>query len=215
VKKGYLLSLALLVSISGCGKSKKKNGRKLGDTEVLSEVNIPTADDGISSFFDQDVGAFVLNDDQDATDAAKNAPGYDLDAEGASQYAWLEQSGEFKDIYFDFDGYNVREDQEAALAYDIDRIKEKFVPGQEENWPTINVYGNACDSAGSMAYNMGIGEKRGLEVAKLMIQAGIPKANIKVVSRGSEVPARDKNGNPIKGDRAQQWPNRRDEIRIS
>jgi len=212
MKKSYLGLCLLVVALSGCGKKKAKKNRGK-DTEVLSEVNIPVADDGINSFFNSDVEGFALKDD--AAEIAKaDGLGYEIDVESADPYAWLDGNKEFKNVYFAFDNYTIRDDQEQAVTVNLEKIKQKFDAAADDAKPTIYVDGNACSSAGTGAYNLALSEKRAKALKDRLVDAGIPAEYIKIVARGSEVPARDRQGNAIAGDRAQQWPNRRDEIRV-
>ena len=61
--------------------------------------------------------------------------------------------------------------------------------------PTIVIEGHSCHSAGSKTYNMVLSERRAKAVSDRLVAAGIPADKIKIVSRGQECPAKDKDGN--------------------
>lgn len=207
-----LLTLALLMPglliISACGKRKTKK------TTTMSEINIPTAEDGVK-MFDENIGEFALVDDVaraqelSTTDSMQVADAHI----SADDFAWIDNDGNegFKKVFFDFDKFSIRNDQQASLAHNIDRA-QGMVKENPDKKVTIVVNGHSCSSAGSAAYNLALSEKRARVVADKLVAAGVPQDNIKIVGRGFEVPAVDKNGNQVRGSKSQQWPNRRDEI---
>ncbi|HSW74153.1 MAG TPA: OmpA family protein [Candidatus Limnocylindria bacterium] len=219
MKKGYVLSLVLLVAVSGCGRKKQK-GEQTKKKEVRTEIDIPVAADGnIKSFFDQDIEEFSLADD--AKKGRDQSVNTNIDADGIQvsaqdDFAFMKDDGTgFKKIYFNFDQYAVRDDQQASLAFDIQAAKQQIEAAQAAGkpLPTLVVDGHACHSAGSRAYNLALSEKRAKVLADQMVAAGIPTECIKIVGRGAEIPALV-NGKAVEGDREQQWANRRDEVHV-
>ena len=75
------------------------------------------------------------------------------------------------------------------------------------------IEGHSCHSAGSAVYNLALSEKRAKALADRLVAGGVPSQNIKVVGRGQEVPAVVE-GKAVTGDRKEQAPNRRDEVRV-
>lgn len=199
MNKGYAFVLVLLVGAAGCGKKNKKADNRKANTEIASNVDIPVADEGVRSFFDEEIGEFALADDQKAKD----------------EFNWEDQkNGKFKVVYFEFDKYEIKNDQKDTVASNIDLIKKSITDAQAEGkQPVVVIEGHACHSAGSAVYNLALSEKRAKVLSDTLIEAGVPAENIKIVGRGQEVPA-ILDGKPVEGDRAQQWPNRRDEIRV-
>jgi outer membrane protein OmpA-like peptidoglycan-associated protein len=196
-----------LLIISGCGKRKAKK------TTTMSEINIPTAEDGVK-MFDENIGEFALVDDVARAQELSAADLQVADANiSADDFAWIDNDSSegFKKVFFDFDKFSIRNDQEASLAYNIDRA-QGMVKENPDKKVTIVVNGHSCSSAGSAAYNLALSEKRARVVADKLVAAGVPQDSIKIVGRGFEVPAVDKNGNQVRGTKSQQWPNRRDEI---
>src|SRR5581483_2689227 len=144
-------------------------------------------------------------------DDQKNNP----DAVKASDFSWEDEKNQkFKVVYFDFDKYSIRPDQEETVAFDIDQIRKSLEEAKEKGIkPLVVIEGHAFHSAGSAVYNLALSEKRAKVLADTMISQGIPQESIKIVGRGKEVPAVIE-GKAVEGDRQSQWPNRRDEIRV-
>lgn len=116
-----------------------------------------------------------------------------------------------ENIYFDYDGQNLSNEHKRAIADDAAVIKKKIREGKSK---TVLVDGHACHSAGTNEYNRSISETRAKKVADCLVSYGIKPSIVKVTGRGKEFPAKDSKGNPITGNRDQQWANRRVEIRV-
>lgn len=200
--KGSILLLVLLIGVAGCGNKKNK---KAAHKSVSTNVDIPVADDGIRTFFDDELGEFALADTKNIdTDSAKD---------GDFAFEDMDQK-QFKNVYFAFDGYNIRKDQEVAVAYDMSQIKKSLEEAKSKGeQPLVVIEGHACHSAGSAVYNLALSEKRAKVLADELVANGVAKEYIKIVGRGQEMPAMV-NGQPCTGNKEQQWPNRRDEIRV-
>jgi len=202
-KYGYLL-LVLLAAVPGCCGKKKGKGKKHGK-EVAQEINIPTAEDGVKSVFSDELGEFTLA--EDGSVVRKTALSQD-------DFTWLDDKKDgFKRVFFEFDKFNIKADQESTLAANIERAKTVLKENPDKNI-TLVVNGHACTSAGSAVYNLALSEKRAKVLADKLKLAGISKDKIKIVGRGFEVPVLGKDGQPVAGDRDTQWPNRRDEIQV-
>jgi peptidoglycan-associated lipoprotein len=85
-----------------------------------------------------------------------------------------------KSILFDYDKYDVRDDQRAALQGDADFLKAH---------PNVNfqIEGN-CDERGSEEYNLGLGDRRANALKEALVNLGIPAARIGTISYGKERP---------------------------
>jgi peptidoglycan-associated lipoprotein len=85
-----------------------------------------------------------------------------------------------KDIYFDYDKYDVRGDQQAALQGDIGFLKEH-----------ANVHFTIeghCDERGSTEYNLALGDNRAGAVKNALVEGGISADRIRTISYGKERP---------------------------
>lgn len=211
LQKGSFFLLVLLVSIPGCGGGKKKKVEsvKVKNSEIATQVNIPVAGEQVS-FFDEDVEAFTLVENDAQASQGKITAKVDLPLD---DFSWVEEAANdsFKAIYFGFDNPRIAKEQHDAVQKDIELAKKMIAEGEN---PTIVIEGHACHAAGSRTYNMAISEERAKQIADRFVAAGIARENIKIVARGSEIPARDAQGKVITGNRDEQWPNRRGEVRV-
>ncbi len=209
MQKKYFCLLIVLVALAGCGKKGKKAEHGKKRPTKVAQVDIPVADAQAKNFFDEDVNEFNL--------AQNDASGAKEATASAQDYAWAneaDKANSFKVVYFDFDRHVVRDDQESTVSYDVDMVKKEIAQAEKAGKKAVVlVEGHACHSAGSAVYNLAKSEKRAKTVCDRLIAAGIPQENIKIVGRGKEIPAII-DGKVVTGDREQQWPNRRDEIRV-
>ena len=219
MKNTSLLLLSLIAMLPGCMGSKKETRDKSPKNKKthMTKVDIPMADDGIKSFFDEDIQEFALAEDvaPEGTNVAKNDP---MDLEDTQDFSWVEETNLSEDdlqvAYFDFDSAVVRPEQGKRIDENAEVIKEKLAQaekdGQEMN---ISIQGHACHSAGSAPYNLVKSEERAKIVADRLELDGISKDKLKVVAYGAEVPA-IQNGKKVTGTRKQQGRNRRVEFYV-
>jgi len=224
MKKGSVLLLVMLLSVAGCGK-KKKCAEKPNVNNKESAVAMPLNHDKkeLSSVFDDDIAEFALVDE--TTDAeykpasVANHEANLTDEDMGDEFAWIDEvdevEQELKTVYFDFDRYAIKKDQETTVAHDIEVLKQTIAQAEKDGKKvTVVVEGHACHSAGSASYNLALSEKRAKVLKDRLVQAGIPNANIKIVGRGQECPALTQDGKPVTGSREAQWLNRRDELNV-
>jgi peptidoglycan-associated lipoprotein len=84
------------------------------------------------------------------------------------------------DIFFDYDSYDVRPDDQAALS--------KAAAYLAQN-PSIKVLiGGYCDERGSNEYNLTLGQSRANSVKQALVSAGVAPDRLRVVSFGKEKP---------------------------
>ncbi len=85
-----------------------------------------------------------------------------------------------KDIYFDYDKYDVRADQQGSLQGDAQFLQQH---------PNIHItIEGHCDERGSTEYNLALGTNRADAVKNALIQAGVGGDRIKTISYGKEKP---------------------------
>lgn len=91
-----------------------------------------------------------------------------------------EVSGIFKDIHFDFDRYDIREDAKPILKsladYLIKNSKHKVL-----------IEGH-CDERGTNEYNLALGDKRARAAKEYLVSLGVPSNRIDIISYGEEKP---------------------------
>lgn len=87
---------------------------------------------------------------------------------------------EFKDVFFDFDKYNIREDQIPNLQHDAEFLKK---------WKTVRILIEGhCDERGTNEYNMALGWRRANAAKEYLVSLGIDPSRIDTISYGEERP---------------------------
>ncbi|HSW64690.1 MAG TPA: OmpA family protein [Dissulfurispiraceae bacterium] len=85
-----------------------------------------------------------------------------------------------RDINFDYDRYNIREDAKPIL---------KEVAGLMGRAKGVKlVIEGHCDQRGTTEYNLGLGERRAHSAKEYLIALGIPSSRIETISFGQEKP---------------------------
>ena len=107
-------------------------------------------------------------------------------------------------VYFDFDKYNIRSDQQPVVETVASKMSAE--PGLR-----VSLEGHT-DSVGSEEYNLSLGERRGDSVQRALEEKGITSDRMTTKSYGEERPA-EPNTNPDGSDNpAGRAKNRRTEI---
>lgn len=109
----------------------------------------------------------------------------------------------FKKIYFDFDRYNLREDQGGAFTSNLGIIQKVMKQDDKANFL---LEGHTCHE-GSRQYNLALSNYRAEKLKKEFVSHGVPADRIKTVGRGSELCL-------VTGDRAAEAANRRVEFYV-
>lgn len=99
-------------------------------------------------------------------------------AAGPSEEEMFSES--VKDVYFDYDKYDVRSTEQAAVQGDIAFLQQH--PGVH-----FTIEGH-CDSRGSTEYNLALGDNRAGAVKNALVQGGIAADRIRTISYGKERP---------------------------
>ncbi|MBF0529383.1 MAG: OmpA family protein [Deltaproteobacteria bacterium] len=97
-----------------------------------------------------------------------------------AQYTQAKDVFQNEHIYFDFDRYNIRKDQEAKLRFKADFLAANARVAAE-------VQGH-CDERGTNAYNMALGDRRAHSAKNYVESLGIPGSRMTAVSYGFERP---------------------------
>jgi peptidoglycan-associated lipoprotein len=83
-----------------------------------------------------------------------------------------------KDIFFDYDKYDIRMDQQASLQGDASFLKQH---------PNIRItLEGHCDERGSTEYNLVLGDRRATAVKNYLVQLGISADRLNTTSLGKE-----------------------------
>lgn len=88
---------------------------------------------------------------------------------------------EFKDVLFDFDKYNIRQDAREVL----DAIASWLSKNRNIN---VLIEGH-CDERGTNEYNLALGEKRANAAKNYLVAKGITTTRMSTISYGEEKPA--------------------------
>ena len=90
------------------------------------------------------------------------------------------ESSLLKDIYFDFDRYDVRPE-------DAPILKENAVLLKKYPNVKIQIEGH-CDERGTIEYNLALEERRANSTKNYLVSLGIPPERISIISYGEEKP---------------------------
>jgi peptidoglycan-associated lipoprotein len=85
-----------------------------------------------------------------------------------------------KDIYFDYDKFDLRPDDQATINADA-----AFLSAHPEIKFTIEGH---CDERGSTEYNLALGDNRANAAREALVKAGVKADQIKTISYGKEKP---------------------------
>lgn len=85
-----------------------------------------------------------------------------------------------KDVFFDYDAYDIRGDQQSALQSAAAFLK------QHPTW-RVTIEGHA-DERGSIEYNLTLGTNRAEAVKNVLVQQGVNPNNLRTVTFGKEKP---------------------------
>lgn len=85
-----------------------------------------------------------------------------------------------KDIYFNYDSYELRASDQPALQADA-----AFLKSHSNTRFTLEGH---CDERGSVEYNLALGENRANSVKQALVKLGVPASSIKTISYGKEKP---------------------------
>ena len=103
-----------------------------------------------------------------------------MGSDSAEQMIMKLQS-QLQTVYFDFDKFNIRADQEEVIASDA--AAAKAAPASLK----IKLEGN-CDEWGSDEYNFALGLKRAKAVKEALVAQGVESGRISMVSYGESNP---------------------------
>ena len=89
-------------------------------------------------------------------------------------------SGPLKDIYFDFDQYNLSADARDILKSHVEWLKNNASA-------QVEIEGH-CDERGTGEYNLALGAKRAQTAKDYLVTSGVPAGRITTISYGKELP---------------------------
>jgi peptidoglycan-associated lipoprotein len=89
-------------------------------------------------------------------------------------------SGPLKDVFFEFDRYDLRADARDVLKGNADWLKKN--PSAR-----VEIEGH-CDDRGTNEYNLALGAKRSQAVKDYLVTLGISNERLSTISYGEEIP---------------------------
>jgi peptidoglycan-associated lipoprotein len=93
---------------------------------------------------------------------------------------YKEESGLFKDVYFDFDKYDVREDAKGVL--------QSLASWLLKTSSAKILIEGACDERGTNEYNLALGDRRAKAVRDYLVALGVASNRVETISYGEEKP---------------------------
>jgi len=103
-----------------------------------------------------------------------------LDALRRGDAAMTAAGSALKDVYFDFDQYNLDDDDRATLRASADWLKKN--PSAR-----AQIEGH-CDERGTSEYNLALGAKRAQAAKDYLVSLGVAENRLSTISYGEEIP---------------------------
>ena len=169
MQRKYLIVVLFMVAcaamIAGC------------TTKQLTKSNGETPAQNVSSPGQQNANNKNIYSAGQQNNNAQNAG---LKNPEETSYEMRKEKRGLEDIHFDFDKYNIRQEDRKILSRNAAYLlKSKNM--------TIIIEGN-CDERGTAEYNMALGERRADEAKKYLVNLGVDSKRITTISYGSEKP---------------------------
>lgn len=152
-----LLILVLSVSLAGCSSTDKKP-----EAAQAAATTAPAGDKAAS-------GAPSSSTSSSSLEAAQR---------GESSATPV--SSPLKDVYFDFDSYDLRADARATLKANGEWLRSN--PATQ-----VQIEGH-CDERGTTEYNLALGSKRAQSVKDYLVTLGTAADRLSTISYGEELP---------------------------
>jgi len=198
MKKSFTILLLLSLMLPACMRKK--------DLVKTNKKTQKYEEQGRTGTYDEDLGAFVLDDetDYDLFDEAQKKTG-SKKAVADDSWAWeeLDEEQPTEPIYFNFNESKLKPDQKQALHYDADLAKLACEDGAE-----VVVEGHSCLITRSQMYNQALSQRRAETVKQSLVKLGVPKKCLKAVGRGTSHLITKAEGKEA------QAPNRRVELKF-
>ena len=174
LKKGFSLFVIIIFifGFAGCARRAVKTTEGGGASEALEE-KASGGEGGLSeeTVVEEPLGGEAV--------MAKKA-GEEEAISGIKEKAKLRLAEGISDVYFDFDRYEIKSDERAALEKSARVLKE-------DKKIKILIEGHA-DERGSSEYNIALGERRADAAKKYLVNLGVDSRRMSTVSYGKEKP---------------------------
>jgi len=178
MKRKILLAASILAILTGCGQQPElnvnadqnktaKNVAKIAPQKNVQQVEVNSTEPQETDLTD--------NTDVKVTSDSINVPQNPQD----NQHLAKALSEEV--VHFDFDKYNIRDDQMPIVQEVANLLKDT-----KGNF-TVRIEGN-CDEWGSDEYNYALGLKRAKTVKQALIDLGVDANKLTIISYGKSNP---------------------------
>jgi peptidoglycan-associated lipoprotein len=155
------------VTIEGVGKVDPNGSKEVNPTESTSYRLVAKGPGG-----QQDATARITVTPPPPPPVATPAP------VSMSDEQWFTQN--VKDVFFDYDSYQLRPDAQQVIAANARALAQK---------PNLRVLIQGhCDERGSTEYNLTLGDERAAAVKNALVAAGVPASRIDTRTFGKEQP---------------------------
>jgi peptidoglycan-associated lipoprotein len=163
---GNLCGVALLCALVGCAPATTNKpgagaGAKSGDAGLSGTEQRP-GEGQLGGTRESDTGASSLKQMQEGKSSATPA------------------SSPLKDVFYEFDRYDLSADARATLRANADWLKSN--PSAK-----VEIEGH-CDERGTNEYNLALGAKRAQAAREFLSSLGIPAERLSTISYGEEIP---------------------------
>ncbi len=171
--KGLFINIMLIlaiISIAGCAPKKIAQMPEQRPPEIgKDDKKTATADDIASKDITKDIPKEAITEKQIAKIEPSDIKSY-----------IKELQTKIKDIYFDFDNYDIRDDARPVLR----EIASMLAKNKDIK---VIIEGHT-DERGTNEYNLGLGDKRANAAKEYLLSLGIPSGRINTLSYGEEKP---------------------------
>ncbi len=161
---GWGLVMVICLAVSGCAPS-----------TTPKPEGAPSSATGSKTPAAQPSGAGPSG----GTKESATAPG-SLDALQKGQSTATPASSPLKDVFFDYDRYDLRADARQVLKANADWLKKN-------SSARIEIEGH-CDERGTSEYNLALGAKRAQSAKDYLATLGIAGDRLSTISYGEEIP---------------------------
>lgn len=183
MNKSFLFALiSSIVLIGGCGGSKKQARSEHIHDSQSKEYELKTAQ---ASIFDEDIEAFVLEEDDlfgsfgDQATVAHNDN--DQDIPFSWETAQVNEQEAFDTIYFGYDSSRIPTNETTKMTDNSTKAETLASQGK-----MVVCKGKACKYRGTETYNLALSDQRAQSVARELKERGIPREHIKAFGVGTK-----------------------------
>lgn len=167
----FLLLLALVVGALATGCAKKQVVSE-AETETAAEEAKKQAEE--EAAMEKEGEPAMMEEEISAEEIAKADTAY---KEG--ELAMMEEASKIKDIFFDYDRYDIKKE----FAETLSGLADVLI----KNNAGVIIEGH-CDERGTNEYNLALGDRRANAAKEFLVASGVSPSKIEIVSYGEEKP---------------------------